>query len=292
VNQKRVLVLGDAMLDVVVRALEPVNITSDTASNVRLGRGGSAANIAVEVALDHLVAFVGAVGDDTAGQVFLADLRAANVTPLVEVLPGATGVVVAFVNGDGERAMLTDRGANSRLSNQAVKSALGTPFDHLHVSGYSFLDPRTRKIATEALATARQRGATTSVDVCSVAPLRKLGAAHFLKAIGCVTMLFANEEEARALGESRSLQKTLTGLGAHAKEVVVTLGREGAIVVSEGAMIRKPSRDVNVVDTTGAGDAATGAYLSKRLSGRSCHQSLELAMGKASKVVRKLGSRA
>jgi sugar/nucleoside kinase (ribokinase family) len=105
-------------------------------------------------------------------------------------------------------------------------------------------------------------------------------------------MLFANEEEARALGESRSLQKTLTGLGAHAKEVVVTLGREGAIVVSEGAMIRKPSRDVNVVDTTGAGDAATGAYLSKRLSGRSCHQSLELAMGKASKVVRKLGSRA
>lgn len=37
-NQKRILVLGDAMLDVVVRALEPVNITSDTASSVRLGR--------------------------------------------------------------------------------------------------------------------------------------------------------------------------------------------------------------------------------------------------------------
>ena len=74
-NQKRVLVLGDAMVDVVVRALEPVHITSDTASKVRLGRGGSAANIAVELALDHRVAFVGAVGHDAAGEVFLSDLR-------------------------------------------------------------------------------------------------------------------------------------------------------------------------------------------------------------------------
>jgi sugar/nucleoside kinase (ribokinase family) len=166
------------------------------------------------------------------------------------------------------------------------------PFDHLHVSGYSFLDPRTRKIASLALGLARQRGASTSVDVCSVAPLRKLGAPKFLKAIGHVTMLFANEEEARALGESRNLQRAISVLRAHADEVMVTRGREGAIVSSEGEVVRKPSREVVVVDTTGAGDAATGAYLSKRLSGRSCHQSLELAMSKASKVVRKLGSRA
>ena len=172
------------MLDVVVRALEPVNITSDTASSVRLGRGGSGANIAVELALDHHVAFVGAVGNDAAGEVFLADLRAADVTPLVQVLPGATGVVVAFVNDDGERAMLSDRGVNPRLSDDAVHDALAVPFDHLHVSGYTFLDSRTRRIASDALGIARQLGATTSVDVCSVAPLRKLGAAKFLKAIG------------------------------------------------------------------------------------------------------------
>jgi sugar/nucleoside kinase (ribokinase family) len=291
VNQKRILVLGDAMLDVVVRALEPVNITSDTASSVRLGRGGSGANIAVELALDHHVAFVGAVGNDAAGEVFLADLRAADVTPLVQVLPGATGVVVAFVNDDGERAMLSDRGVNPRLSDDAVHDALAVPFDHLHVSGYTFLDSRTRRIASDALGIARQLGATTSVDVCSVAPLRQLGAAKFLKAIGRVSFLFANEEEACALAESRSLQRALTALHTHAHEVVVTLGREGALVISDGELLRKPSREVEVVDTTGAGDAATGAYLSKRLSGRSRDQSLELAMSRASKVVRKLGSR-
>jgi len=279
------------MLDVVVRALEPVHVTSDTKSAVRIGRGGSAANIAVELALDHHVAFVGVVGDDSAGEVFLADLRAANVVPFVNVLAGATGVVVAFVNDDGERAMLTDRGVNPRLDAQAVLAALEEPFDHLHVSGYSLLDSKTRAIATEALGVARMRGATTSVDVCSVGPLRQIGAPRFLKAIGRVSILFANEEEALCLAEAKTLQRAITALAPYAHEVVVTLGAEGAIVASEGETVHKPSRDVVVVDTTGAGDAATGAYLSKRLSGRSAHQSLELAMSRASKVVRKLGSR-
>jgi sugar/nucleoside kinase (ribokinase family) len=291
VNQKRVLVLGDAMLDVVVRALEPVHVTSDTKSAVRIGRGGSAANIAVELALDHHVAFVGVVGDDSAGEVFLADLRAADVVPFVKVLSGATGVVVAFVNDDGERAMLTDRGVNPRLDAQAVLDALEEPFDHLHVSGYSLLDSKTRAIATEALGVARARGATTSVDVCSVGPLRQIGPPRFLKAIGRVSILFANEEEARALAEAKNLQRAITVLAPYAHEVVVTLGAEGAVVACDGETVHKPSRDVVVVDTTGAGDAATGAYLSKRLSGRSAHQSLELAMSRASKVVRKLGSR-
>ena len=147
-NQKRVLVLGDAMLDVVVRALEPVHVTSDTKSAVRIGRGGSAANIAVELALDHHVAFLGVVGDDAAGEVFLADLRAADVVPFVKVLSGATGVVVSFVNDDGQRAMLTDRGVNPRLEVQAVLAALEEPFDHLHVSGYSLLDSRTRSASS------------------------------------------------------------------------------------------------------------------------------------------------
>ena len=291
-NQKRVVVIGDAMIDVVVRALEPVHLSSDTASKVRLGRGGSAANIAAELALDHHVAFIGAVGQDAAGEVFLSDLRASDVTPLVQILPGATGVVVAFVNDDGERAMLTDRGVNARLSGDAVRDALMVPFDHLHVSGYTFLDPRTRHIAVEALGYARQLGSSTSVDVCSVGPLRQLGAERFLKAIGRVTMLFANEEEACALGESRSLQRALTAVRPYGEEVVVTLGPGGALVVSDGELVRKPSREVDVVDTTGAGDAATGTYLSKRLSGRSRDQSLELAMSRASKVVRRLGSRA
>jgi len=242
VNQKRVLVIGDAMVDVVVRALEPVNITSDTASRVRLGRGGSAANIAVELALDHHVAFVGAVGHDAAGEVFLTDLREADVAPLVQILPGATGVVVAFVNDDGQRAMLTDRGVNARLSDDAVLDALAMPFDHLHVSGYTFLDSRTRKIASEALVVARQLGASTSVDVCSVGPLRQLGATRFLRAIGRVTMLFANEEEACALGESRSLQRALTVVRAHAEEVVVTLpsGQSTLVVVAISYEPRPP----------------------------------------------------
>ena len=290
-NQKHVVILGDAMLDVVVRALEPVHLTSDTSSKVLLSRGGSAANIGVEVALNHHVAFVGVVGDDSAGEVFTRDLRDADVTPLVHVLPGSTGVVVAFVNDKGQRAMLTDRGVNPRLTSEVVRSGLQSHFDHLHVSGYTVLDQRTRKLAPEALWIAHEHGASTSVDVCSVGPLRQVGAKKFLKAIGPVSMLFANQEEAKELSGESDVRNALKFLQERSKEVVITLGKGGAIASCEGEVVRKPSRNVEVVDTTGAGDAATGVYLSRRLSGRSCNQSLELAMSRAAQVVRRMGSR-
>ncbi len=141
-NQKRVVIVGDAMIDVAVRALELVNLSSDTSAKILMGRGGSAANIAVEVALNHHVSFVGVIGDDSAGDVFQRDLREADVTPLVTTMPGSTGVVVAFVNDRGQRAMLTDRGVNPRLSADVIQRGLEGNFDHLHVSGYTVLDQR------------------------------------------------------------------------------------------------------------------------------------------------------
>ena len=108
-----------------------------------------------------------------------------------------------------------------------IVEALEEPFDHLHVSGYSFLDDATRGAATAALDLARQRGATTSVDVCSLAPLLLLGVSAFADAIGHVTMLFANEEEAFALSGVSDIEGATRFLRSMADEVVVTRGDRG-----------------------------------------------------------------
>ena len=74
----RVLVVGDAMLDVVVRPLGPLAPTSDTPARVRLGRGGAAANLAVALAAADAsvqVEYAAAVGDDAAGELFRRELE-------------------------------------------------------------------------------------------------------------------------------------------------------------------------------------------------------------------------
>ena len=280
------------MFDVVTRPLETVAPTSDTSARIRAGRGGSGANIAVAVAATgHDVLYVGVVGDDAVGRLVIEDLEHAGVRHCLQVVSGSTGVVVAIVAPDGQRAMLTDRGVNAELQLAHVVAALGEPFEHLHVSGYTLLDERTRAIGEAALARARVEGWRTSVDVCSVAPLRQVTPRAFLRAAALATMLFANEEEALALSEVDDAEQALAALAARFDELVVTRGGAGVVARRGEKEWSEPPHDTDVLDTTGAGDAATGAYLGARLSGDDVPTSLERAMAAAATVVRGLGAR-
>ncbi|MFI5036361.1 MAG: carbohydrate kinase family protein [Acidimicrobiales bacterium] len=288
----RVVVVGDVMLDVVTRPTAPIAATSDTAAVTRVGRGGSGANLAVALARPGLeVTYVGAAGRDASAAVIVDDLTRAGVRARLQDEDGATGVVVAVVAPDGQRAMITDRGANPRLRIDHVAGVLDEPFDHLHVSGYTVLDEHTRPVATAALELARRAGATTSVDVCSVAPLRAVGSVVFSRAVAAATTLFANEEEALALAGRADLERAVVDLAATFAEVVVTRGAGGALARRGDREWRVDAASAVVLDTTGAGDAATGAYLAATLLGGEPGEALAAAMAAAAVVVAGLGAR-
>jgi sugar/nucleoside kinase (ribokinase family) len=286
------VVIGDVMLDVVVKAEKDVAPTSDTPSRVRLGRGGSAANMAEAVArAGHHVTYVGACGDDLAARLFEDALRDADVDAALSRVGKPTGVVVAVVDVDGQRAMMTDRGANSTLELSFVLQQLDGPLDHLHVSGYTLLDPSTTDVGRGALTRARERGLSSSVDVCSVAPLLDMTPKAFLEAASGARILFANEEEALALSGCVEVDAALARLSESFNEIVVTRGKHGARARCDGVDHEMASLSGEVVDTTGAGDAATGAYLASRLRGESVEDALRAAMSASSEVVKGLGSR-
>lgn len=290
-SPSRFVVIGDVMIDVVVRPLDVVAPTSDTSSSVRIGRGGSGANLAVAIAsFGHEVHYVGAVGDDLPGQMFKDALIDSGVVPRLEVVDGPTGVVVAVVAPDAQRAMLTDRGVNSRLSLDHVVASISPDTDHLHVSGYTFLDTATRSLGTAVLEEMSARDVATSVDVCSLAPLMAITPTAFLEATKRSTMLFANEEEALALSGEEDATGALVWLSRCYAEVVVTRGSSGAIAARGSQTANASSSSVQVLDTTGAGDAATGAYLASRGSGETIAVALDAAMFAAARVVRGLGS--
>ncbi len=287
----RAVVVGDVMLDVVTRPSTTIAPTSDTPARARVGRGGSGANLAVALAGAGVeVTYVGAAGRDAAAAIFIDDLVGHGLRVRLEEVDAPTGVVVAIVAPDGQRAMMTDRGANPRLSIEHVAAVLDEPFDHLHVSGYTVLDDDTRAVARDALSLARARGSSTSVDVCSVAPLRAVGPASFLGATAGADSLFANEEEALALSGRADLDGALHMLAALFDEVVVTRGADGASARRHDREWRVGAASVEVIDTTGAGDAATGAYLAASLTGRDPEEALSAAMAAAAKVVAELGS--
>ena len=287
-----VVVVGDVMLDVVVRPDEPVAPTSDTPSSVRIGRGGSGANIAVELSLDGLdVTYLGAAGDDAAGRLFVEDLERAGVKATLQLVDASTGVVVAIIAESGQRSMMTDRGANRLLTPEHLQRHLDGSYDHLHVSGYCLLDDATRVGAVAALRSARERGRSTSIDVCSVGPLRRVTSDVFMNAARGATMLFANEEEATTLSGVGNVDDAIGELGLVFSEVMVTRGADGALTRLNGSTTHAPSLSRDVLDTTGAGDAATGAYLAARLKGHDVGVALRAAMEASAAVVKGLGSR-
>jgi ribokinase len=279
------------MLDVIVRRLAPLAPTSDTPSRIRVSRGGSGASLAVALATSgHEVIYIGAAGEDGAATIVRDALRSAKVTVQLESVAAPTGTVVSLVGDDGQRAMLTDRGANSLLSESFVLGRLAVPFDHLHVSGYVLLDSATRAVGVAALALANERRRTTSVDVCSVAPLRHMTPEVFLEAASGASKLFANEEEALVLTGASDVEEALEYLAARFHEVVITRGAQGATAAVGETRTRVNAHDVAVVDTTGAGDAATGTYLGARLRDELPERALEEAMTASAHVIGEFGA--
>lgn len=131
-------VVGDLLTDVVVRLEgEDIRHGTDTPGVVEYRRGGSAANLAVAAArLGAGVVFIGNVGEDERGEMLLAELASQGVKCRV-TRGGMTGTVVVLLSSDGERSMLTDRGAAGSL--KSWKSRWLKNLNVLHIPGYSLM---------------------------------------------------------------------------------------------------------------------------------------------------------
>jgi len=291
-----VVVVGDVMVDVVAAAAAPLAHASDTDARVRWTGGGAAANVAAWLAArDVPVALVARAGADVAGRGAVAELREAGVDVRVAVDEArGTGTCVVVIGADGERTMLPDRGANLALAPEDVPADLFVPGAHLHLSGYVLLHAGPRPAGLAALDHAHEAGMTISVDPASAAPLRACGAERVLGWIAGCDVLLPNLDEARVLSgehDAEAAARTLLAR-ADAREVVVTLGAEGALWTDGVSLIRVAApRGVPVVDTTGAGDAFAAGWLAARRDGAEVAEALEAACGLGARAVAGVGAR-
>lgn len=289
----QIVVVGDLVTDVVAHLSQPPALGSDASASVRTTGGGSGANVAAWLAAQGCdVAFVGRVGDDSSGRMRVAELAALGVEVQVAVDESApTGTVVVVVSPDGQRTMLPDRGANLRLVAGDLPPGLFAERRHLHLSGYTLLDPRPRPAGLQALAAAREANMTVSVDPSSTQPLIDVGPAAFLQWTAGADVCLPNADEALALTGAQDPNEAAAKLATHYGEVVVTLGAAGAVWAAGDEVVRAPASDAPAVDTTGAGDAFAAGYLQGYLSGEPVPARLARGMALAATAVARVGAR-
>jgi sugar/nucleoside kinase (ribokinase family) len=260
----RIVVVGDLMTDTVAHAALPLARGSDTPATVTMHGGGSGANIAAWLAVDGgEVAFVGRRGADIAGRNRDMELMGYGVDARLVMDPERpTGTCVVMITHKGDHTMLSDPGANAALSADDLPSDVFAPGSHLHMSGYTLLDPGSRPAGQTALSRAEQAEMTISVDGASAAPLERLGAEPFLELTSSATVLMVNAAQASVLTGRDDPAQAIRVLTAWYPHVVVKLGADGAMYASGRDPVRVPAQPLEkFVDGTGAGDAFCAGFL-------------------------------
>lgn len=266
-----VVVVGDLLMDAVVSTDGKRQHASDTPARVRWRQGGGAASTARWLAhLGQQVRLISRVGDDAAGRMLRMELDAhgVDVSHVVSDPVRATGSVIALVH-DGDRDMLTDRGASAALAPTDLRSTWLRGATHVHVSGYVLLDPRTRPAGLTAVADALAAGITVSVDPASRAPIERTGPEQVLRLLDGASTLLPNLDEAMALTGCPDASSAARALGARFGEAIVTEGRDGATWSDGGEVERLRSlMTVPEADPVGAGDAFAAGWLASRIIAR------------------------
>ena len=204
-----------------------------------------------------------------------------------------TGTCVVLVSPDGERSMVPDPGANGEWSLADVPTDLWGPSTHLHVSGYALVNAGARDAALEAVRLARHAGGTVSVDAASSGPVTRVGPSTFLSWIAGVDVVLANADEATVLTGCADPADAALALARPSRVVVVKLGADGALVATRGSddVDPPPRRQVEVVDTTGAGDAFAAGFLPGWRTGSDLAAALDAGNALGARVVTRQGAR-
>jgi ribokinase len=264
-----VVVLGSLNMDLVVRTTY-IPRPGETVHGEGFATipGGKGANQAAAAArLGASVAMIGRVGQDSFGPLLLANMQAQGVGTSHIVTDGdaPSGIALIAIAQDGENAIIVAPGANGRVSMDDVESAADL------IAGARLLVMQFEiplPVVSGALAIAQNSGVSVILNPAPAYPVEP----EFLQG---VQYLVANETEAESLTgiAVHDLQgATLAGQALLEMGIpvgIVTLGAQGALLVTADQTTHVPARRVQVVDTTAAGDAFVGGLAVALLKGLS-----------------------
>lgn len=287
----RALCFGCHVLDVLARPVSeiPEGQGGLLLEEIRLSPAGPSGGTAVTLAkLGAEVSCAGALGDDALADALLALLdHYGVVTDHLVRRPGVqTSASVLPIRANGDRPALHVIGANAAWSEDDVPWDAVEAATHVHAGAPEIAGP---PLCASVLERAQAAGATTSADLLADGDPGVLD--WVAPALAHVEHLLINDDQARGLAGEEDLATACRALLERGPSVVAaTRGADGAIVVSADGVEEVPAFPVEVVDTSGCGDAFSAGYLRGLALGRSLRDAARLGCAAASRVAGGLGS--
>lgn len=264
-----VLCIGEALIDFVSRERGASLVA---ASQYTAATGGAPANVAAGLArLGRRARLVATVGEDAFGRKIQHDLEAVGVDCALRFDPDHF-TTLAFVRQGptGERDFHFSAGAHDHLLPEQIKPEDVEQARVLHYGSISLRTPQSREATLKAIRLARSTGTLTCCDPNwrpALWPDRDAGRAAMCEAIAHADILKISAADLSFLAPDHGddYAAALASVGFKGRLAAVTLGRNGSWYQVGDRQGRVPSPHVQVVETTGAGDAFTAALIDSLL---------------------------
>lgn len=309
--------IGNAIVDILAPASEEL-IASQAAYNMTKGSmnlidaarakqlydlmgpatemsGGSAGNtMAAFASFGGKGAYIGKVANDQLGKVFQHDIRAIGVhfetTPLENGAPTAQCLIL--VTPDAQRTMNTFLGACVTLSPDDVDENIIANSQVTYLEGYLFDPPLAKKAFYKASEIVHKSGKKLSLTLSDSFCVHRHKEDFKVLVKDHVDILFANEDEIKALYDVDTVEKAAEAARAQCELVVITRSEKGSLILKGQETVTvsaiKPSQ---LVDTTGAGDVYASGFLYGLTHGMSLARCGELGSIAATEVISHMGPR-
>jgi ribokinase len=285
----KVTVVGSFVVGLTLRADRfPVSGETVLARDFDLGPGGKGSNQAVQVArLGGDVEFLSLIGTDDFSRIAtdLYERERVGTNYIQRTSETNTGVGFIILDASGDNRILLDPGTNELFMPDHVARATGAFEDVAVVIAQLEIPSDT---AIEGLRRGRQAGAVSILNPAPVRPLDKAGFGH-------IDILTPNQTEARVIlglepddpADDMEICNRLLELGVGT--VVLTRGENGATIVTNSGSEAIRSFKVDVVDSTGAGDAFNGTLATSLARGDDLHSAVSKACAGGALACTKLG---
>jgi sugar/nucleoside kinase (ribokinase family) len=254
------------------------------AEGVTIAAGGGAYITAAHLAsLGRPAALLTRLGTDPLSRSLDAELEARGIDlSFIERSEDAGPQPTVALIKDGERAFVSRRAGSSRPA--TLEQALSAhDIAHLHIAEFATLQDNPDMVAM-----ARDRGLTVSLDPSWDDHLIRQNTSFFQMCEG-IDIFLPNVEEGEALTGEKSDEAILRKLRESFPLVVLKRGERGALAIQESTCASAEAPPVNVVDTTGAGDAFNAGFLHTWLETFDLERSLKTGIESGSRSVQSVG---
>ena len=289
-----ILCVGQIVFDILVKPVNDRSLEVDTTAvdTISFSNGGDSLNVAMICnKLGVPVGFSGRIGNDDKGKFLLEKMQSAGlrVDGLKIDTEGSSSSVIVLIHENGARNFLYEGGANNKFSIDDINLSILETYDIVFVGGTFMLPSFDGEGAAVLFKEAQRLGKTTAMDVSYdttgqwmkiIEPcLQYLD--YFIPSIG-------EAKEITGVDKVEDMADIFLKKGV--RNVVIKLGRDGVYIRNAKIEAVLPSFNVDVVDTTGAGDSFVAGFLTGLDKGMDISECAELGQAAAAHCVQAIGS--